>query len=86
MGSKRGAGAHRKLKRLERFTTEVAPGGEQFLFVWRGAIQVKHENQTYAAGEKDTAFISGPAKLEVRGESEETVVIQVEAPPSSGRQ
>jgi quercetin dioxygenase-like cupin family protein len=84
MGSQRGAGAYRTLKRLESFRAEVRPGGEQFLFVWRGSIQVSHNNETYTVGEKDTAFIKGPAKLEARGESDETVVIQVEAPPQAG--
>jgi len=82
MGSKRAAAAHRRLKRGVSFQTDVAAGGEQLLFVWQGAIQVKHDTQTYAAGEKDTAFISGPAQLQVVGAAgQETIVIQVQAPP-----
>jgi quercetin dioxygenase-like cupin family protein len=82
MGSQRAAAAHRRLKRADVFTTDVGPGGEQLLFVWRGAIAVKHNGETHTAGEKDTVFVSGPATLEVRGDSDpETVLIQVQAPP-----
>src|SRR5687767_14038963 len=66
MGSRRGAGAHRKLKRRQSFTTEVPVGGEQVLFVWKGSLSVKEgKAATYMAGEKDTVFIAGPAQLEV---------------------
>jgi quercetin dioxygenase-like cupin family protein len=82
MGSQRAAAAHRKLKAGEKFTTETGADGEQLLFVWKGGIQVKHNTETHKAGEKDTVFIEGPAKLEVTGDSsEEAVVIQVQAPP-----
>jgi quercetin dioxygenase-like cupin family protein len=83
MGSRRAAAAHRKLKRRQSFTTEVPSGGEQVLFVWKGALSVKEgKAETYTAGEKDTMFIAGPAQLEVTADSDETVVIQIEAPPS----
>jgi mannose-6-phosphate isomerase-like protein (cupin superfamily) len=82
MGSKQAAGAHLKLKRSEHFSTDVAAGGEQVLFVWKGALKVKDQSNTYAAGEKDTVFITGPAHLEVSGDSEESVVIQIQAPAS----
>jgi mannose-6-phosphate isomerase-like protein (cupin superfamily) len=81
-GSQRAAAAHRKLKPGETFTTETAADAEQLLFVWKGGIQVMHNTEIHKVGEKDTVFISGPAKLEVRGDSSpETVVIQVQAPP-----
>ena len=83
MGSKRAAAAHRKLKRSQSFVTSVAAGGEQFLFVWKGALRVKDKATTYTAGEKDTVFISGPAHFEVIGDADEAVVIQVQAPPSA---
>jgi mannose-6-phosphate isomerase-like protein (cupin superfamily) len=83
MGSKRVAAAHRKFKRSESFTTDVTAGGEQFLFIWKGALRVKDTAATYNAGEKDTVFISGPAHLEVTGDSDETEIIQVQAPPSA---
>ncbi|HUS08350.1 MAG TPA: cupin domain-containing protein [Bryobacteraceae bacterium] len=82
MGSKRAAAAHRNLKRSKSFSTEVAAGGEQVLFVWKGALRVKDQQTTYTAGEKDTVFITGPARLEVMGEAEATEIIQVQAPPS----
>jgi quercetin dioxygenase-like cupin family protein len=85
MGSMRGTGAHWKLERSNTFSTEVAPGGEQFLFVWRGAIQVIHEGKKYDVAEKDTALITGPAKLSVRGISDESTIIQVQAPPEVNR-
>ena len=82
MGSQQAAGAHRKLKRSEHFSTDVAEGGEQVLFVWKGALKVQDQSNTYTAGEKDTVFITGPAHLEVSGDSEESVVIQIQAPAS----
>ncbi len=85
MGSKRVAAAHRMLKQGETFGADVGAGGEGLLFVWRGAIRVKDKTTTYQAGERDTVFISGPAHLEVLGDSpQETVVIQVQAPPQPG--
>ena len=83
MGSKQAAGAHRKLKRSERFSTDVAQGGEQVLFVWKGALKVKDQSGTYTASEKDTVFITGPAHLEVSGDADESVVIQIQAPAST---
>jgi len=83
MGSKRAAGAHRKLKRSERFTTDVPQGGEQVLFVWKGALKVKDKSGTYTAGEKDAVFITGPTHVEVSGESDESTVIQIQAPPAA---
>jgi mannose-6-phosphate isomerase-like protein (cupin superfamily) len=85
MGSQRVAAAHRVLKRGEKFTAEVGTEGEGLLFVWKGAIRVKDKSKSYAAGERDTVFISGPAHLEVRGDSaQDTEVIQVQAPPQPG--
>jgi quercetin dioxygenase-like cupin family protein len=84
MGSQRAAAAHRKLKRGDTFRAQGAAGGEQLLFVWRGAIEVKHDGAVHKVGEKDAAFITGAARLEVRGDSDqESVVIHVEAPPQS---
>jgi mannose-6-phosphate isomerase-like protein (cupin superfamily) len=85
MGSKRVAVAHRKLKPREKFSTDVAEDGEQMLFVWKGELSVKLPQGVYAAGERDTVFISGRNSLEVQNNSsEEAVVIQVQAPPNSG--
>jgi quercetin dioxygenase-like cupin family protein len=80
MGSKRAAAAHRKLKRSESFTTDVSAGGEQFLFIWKGTLRVRDSAATYHAGEKDTVFISGPAHLEITGDSDGAEIIQVQAP------
>jgi mannose-6-phosphate isomerase-like protein (cupin superfamily) len=83
MGSERGAGAHRKLKRGDSFTSAVA-GGEQVLFVWKGSVRVKDAKAgVYTAGEKDAVFISGTSQFEVTGGSDETVVIQIQAPAPS---
>jgi mannose-6-phosphate isomerase-like protein (cupin superfamily) len=85
MGSKRVAAAHRALKRGEDFVADVGSEGEGLLFVWKGAIRVKGVGQTYNAGERETVFISGPAHLQVTGDSgQETVVIEVQAPPQPG--
>jgi quercetin dioxygenase-like cupin family protein len=82
MGSQRAAFAHRKLRPSETFQTDVKAEGEQFLFVWKGSIQVKDNAGSYAAGEKDTVFVTGPAKLEVTaGPEPETTIIHVQAPP-----
>jgi mannose-6-phosphate isomerase-like protein (cupin superfamily) len=82
MGSRNAAGAHRKLKRSESISADVAKDGEQVLFVWKGALKVKDQSNTYTAGERDTVFITGPAHLEVTGDSDESVVIQIQAPAS----
>ena len=83
MGSKQAAGAHRKLKRSEHFTTDVAEGGEHVLFVWKGALKVKDKAGSYTAGEKVTVFVTGPAHLEVSGDADESTIIQIQAPASA---
>ena len=83
IGSKRAAGAHRILKRLERFTTDIAEGGEQVLFVWKGALKVTGKSETYEAGERDTVFVTGPVRLEVSGDADESTIIQIQAPAST---
>jgi len=86
MGAKRGVGAHRKLKPGESFRTSVAAGGEQVLFVWKGAIEVTDKSGVRQVGEKDTVFIQGPAEVTVKGAAGagETRVIQIQAPPAAG--
>ncbi|MBM3803523.1 MAG: cupin domain-containing protein [Acidimicrobiia bacterium] len=85
MGSKRVAVAHRKLKPGEKFSTRTAEDGEQLLFVWKGALSVKSRQEVFAAGERETVFISGKHSLQVQNSSAEpAVVIQVQAPPHSG--
>jgi quercetin dioxygenase-like cupin family protein len=81
LGSNRATGSHFLLKHNQKFRTEVKPGGEQVLFVWRGGLRVKDHDKTYTAGERDTVFISGEAKVEVIGDAKgETEIIQVQAP------
>jgi quercetin dioxygenase-like cupin family protein len=82
MGSQRAAFSHRKLKSGQSFKTAVGAEGEQLLFVKRGSITVKDRSGTHQAGEKDTVFIVGPAEVEVTAGSPDTVVIQVQAPPT----
>ena len=77
VGSNRATGSHFQLKRNQKFRAEVKAGGEQVLFVWRGSLRVKHGKTVYTAGERDTVFISGEAKVEVMGDAE---IIQVQAP------
>ena len=82
MGATRGAAAHRRMKPGEGFRTEVGENGEQFLFVWKGAISVKSKEKLYRAGKAETVFVSGRNSLEVRNDSSsEAIVIQVQAPP-----
>lgn len=81
LGSHRATGSRRVLKKNERFHTEVADGGEQLLFVWRGALKVTGGGKTYAAGERDTVFLSGKNSVEVVGDADgATEIIQVQAP------
>ena len=81
LGSARASGVHRKLKRGEKFRTSVAEGGEQVLFVWRGALKARDQKTTYSAGERDTIFVQGVAALEVTGDADGvTEIIQILAP------
>jgi quercetin dioxygenase-like cupin family protein len=85
MGSQRAAGGHWTLKRAQAFKTEVAAGGEQVIFVWKGAIQVKDKSGEYKAGEKDAVFVAGPAQFSVSGDAAESEIIQIQAPPSKNQ-
>lgn len=79
LGSNRATGSRHLLNKGQRFSTEVKPAGEQILFVWRGAITVNDGTKTYTAGERDTVFIQGQAKLKVTA-SALSEIIQVQAP------
>lgn len=79
LGSNRATGSRYLLKKGQNFQTEVKPAGEQILFVWRGAITVHDGAKTYTAGERDTVFIQGEAKLKVTADSL-SEIIQVQAP------
>jgi quercetin dioxygenase-like cupin family protein len=81
MGSNRASGSHYRLKRGEKLRARVNPDGEQFLFVWRGAIQVKHGGKVYEAGERDAVFVTEAAEFEIAAQADNTELIQVEAPP-----
>jgi quercetin dioxygenase-like cupin family protein len=78
----RATGARYLLKKGKKFSAEVKDGGEQILFVWRGALKVTDAaGKVYEAGERDTVFVQGAAKMEVVAAGEgETEVIQVQAP------
>jgi len=81
LGSNRATGSHFLLKKGQSFHTEVKAGGEQLLFVWRGALRVTDHGKTYLAGERDTVFIQGTASIEVAGDADgESEIIQVQAP------
>ena len=80
VGSNRASGSHLKLARKKSFRTVVEPEGEQLLFVWRGSITVNDGKKSYVAGERDTVFITGAAKLKVTSDSDNTEIIQVQAP------
>lgn len=82
LGSHRAAGSRHLLQKGKGFATAVKADGEQLLFVWRGAIKVTSASgTTYLAGERDTVFIQGEAKLEVVADAAgETEIIQVQAP------
>lgn len=80
LGSERATGSRRLLKRGQKFSTVVTEGGEQVLFVWRGALKVTEGSRVFTAGERDTVFIQGAAKLEVTADADGTELIQIEAP------
>lgn len=81
LGSKRATGSRLMLKRGQKFRTEVKAGGEQVLFVWRGALRVEDGHMSYTAGERDTVFITGEARVEATGDADgDTEIIQVQAP------
>ncbi|MBY0505835.1 MAG: cupin domain-containing protein [Bryobacteraceae bacterium] len=79
LGSFRATGTHRQLKSGQHFRATVAAGGEAVFFVWRGALKVNDGQKTYAAGERDSVFVQGAAKLDVTAESD-VELIQIEAP------
>lgn len=82
MGAPRIAASHRRLAPGEKFSASVRPGGEQVLFVWKGAIAVTAKDRQERAGERDAVFVSGPLEVEVRNDSPgPAVVIQAQAPP-----
>lgn len=80
MGSYVAVGSHRKLRRAQKFSSDVAAGGEQVLFVWKGALRVTDKSGSHTAGEKDAVLIKGPAHFEVAGDAEATDLIQIQAP------
>lgn len=85
MGSRRGAAACRKLRPKQVFSSAVDPDGEQLLFVWKGSLIVHSQGTRFQAGEREAVFISGRHKLRLENPGVgETVVIQVQAPPTSG--
>ncbi len=85
-GSKCVAAAHRRLEPGEKFIADVSPGGEEFLFIWKGAVSVTSHCTHYTARERDTVFLSGAGRPEVRNDSPgESIVIQVQAPPAADR-
>ncbi len=80
------AAFHRKLRRNDRVSARVEPNGEALFFVWKGAIRVSDGKNVYRAGERDTVFISGKAKLTVAGDADGvSEVVQVQAPPLNGK-
>lgn len=82
VGAPRVKAAHYRLKPGETFRAETVDGGEQVLFVWKGAVTA---NGTIRAKEKDTIFTAGAAVLEVRNTGAgEAVVIQAQSPPAPG--
>lgn len=81
VGSFRATGSTFRLSRDRSLRAEVPAEGEQVLFVVRGAIRVTDKSGTWKAGARDAIFVTGPAKLEVFGDSDgQTEIIQVEAP------
>jgi quercetin dioxygenase-like cupin family protein len=83
-GSNRASGSRFLLKKGQAIQTAVEADGEQLLFVWRGSIEVRDKvtNKVYAAGERDTVFISGAfANLEATAtDANGAEIIQVRAP------
>ena len=80
LGSLRSTGSRYLLKPKQKIRAEVKENGEQVVFVWRGAIRVKADGKTYAAGERDAIFVTGAAKFEVIADKPNTEIIQIQAP------
>ena len=78
------AAARHDLKPGQKFTTGIGKAGEQMLFVWSGEIAVHGGGKDYTVGERDTAFITGPNEVTVRGGPSGATVIEVQAPPYKG--
>ena len=78
------AAARHELKPGQKFTTGIGKDGEQMLFVWSGEIGLHGGGKDYTVGEKDTAFITGPNEVTVRGGPSGAIVIEVQAPPYKG--
>ena len=68
------------MKHEESFVIDVPAGRENVLFVWRGGLKVTGASGVYTAGEKDTVFITGPARFKVTGDTDHSEIIQIEAP------
>jgi quercetin dioxygenase-like cupin family protein len=84
IGARRVAVAKRVLKKGEVLKIEGSSGGEQLLFVWKGAIAAKSGADSYKAGEKDTFLMTGAGTMEVSGDSDQpSTVFHVQAPPQS---
>lgn len=84
MGAQRVAVAKRVLKKGETLKIQGGSHGEQFVFVWKGAIAAKAGGDSYKAGEKDTLLLTGEGALAISGDSDQpTTVFHVQAPPQS---
>jgi enterochelin esterase-like enzyme/quercetin dioxygenase-like cupin family protein len=82
IGAERIKAAHHEIAPGTELVTEVSSGSEQVLFVWKGSVIA---NGNIRAGERDTIFARGPARVRVRnGASARAVVIQAQAPPATG--
>jgi quercetin dioxygenase-like cupin family protein len=85
MGAKRVAVARRLIGPRATVKTGIANGGEQLLFVWKGAVSIVQGRVPYGLKQKDTAFITGPAEVTLRNESAlPAEVFEVQAPPYRG--
>ena len=87
MGSPRVAVAHRRLAPGEKFTAELPKIGEGMLFVWKGAVSVKHISGAHAVPERGLLFGVDTGCLEVvnAASDQQAVLIQIQSPPGPAR-
>ena len=79
-GSNKATAAHWKLDPGKTLSVRNPADGEQFLFVWKGRLELRTADETLRVGQRETVFLAGSEALEaVNPGPNQTVVIQVSA-------
>jgi quercetin dioxygenase-like cupin family protein len=79
-GSAKMAAAHWKLRPYEKLAIANPADGEQFLFVWKGRLELRSAAKVLQVGQRETALITRQENLEaVNPGPHDATVIQVRA-------